>query len=760
MINVLKRDGRREPYEQNKVFRVLEWAAEGLKVSPSLVELNARLQLEDGIKTQDIQTALIQAAHNQISVRTPEYDVMAGRLAMFDLYKEVFGGYTFPNLFDFVQDMLDLGLYDEEIVGAYSMEEWKEMSTWLDHNRDLNTAYAGVTQLIGKYLLKTRDVLTGKTKIHETPQFAFIMIAAAGYHRYTEDRMLWVRRMYEALSTSKISLPTPVMVGLRGNMKQFSSCVVIDAGDSLETMGAASSIVLKYISQRAGIGINLSAIRAVGSSIRGSEVMHTGVTPFARFFQSAVKSCSQGGVRGGSATATFLGWHMEFQDLVVLKNNRGVQDNRVRHLDYNVLVNRLFYERLIAGGNITLFSPSEVPGLYDAFFEDQEEFTRLYQLYEADPAIRKVTMTAADWWAALSSERASTGRIYLQNIDHTNSHSAFNPAYAPIRQSNLCMEIALPTSPVSNILADDGEVALCTLSAFNVGKITEAEIPELAELLVRFLNELLDYQSYPVIAAQQATMRRRPLGVGVINLAYWAAKHGYRYTDGTMLKPLHRLFERLQFSLLTASNKLAQEQGACPAFDETSYAQGLLPIDTYKAEVDELVAPEYHCDWEGLREAIAQYGLRNSTLMALMPSETSSQVSNATNGIEPPRSLVTIKQSKTSTTRQAVPELEKLKDAYETAWTPGMTRGCINNAAVIQKFADQTISLNTYYDPKHFGGAVPQATVIQDLFHGYRLGIKTWYYHNTQDGSDEATVDLHTAIEQEDDGCESGACKI
>tara|TARA_B100001094_G_scaffold303532_1_gene331723 strand:- start:2112 stop:3755 length:1644 start_codon:yes stop_codon:yes gene_type:complete len=547
------------------------------------------------------------------------------------------------------------------------------------------------------------------------------------------------------------------MSGIRTPTRQFSSCVLIECDDSLDSINATASSIVKYVSQRAGIGINAGRIRALGSHIRDGEAFHTGCIPFYKYFQTAVKSCSQGGVRGGAATLFYPLWHLESEALLVLKNNRGVEENRVRHLDYGVQLNKTMYQRLIQGGHITLFSPSDTPGLYDAFFEDQDEFERLYTLYEQDESIRKKTIKAADLFSLMMQERASTGRIYIQNVDHCNTHSAFNCKVAPVRQSNLCMEITLPTKPLNHINDPEGEISLCTLSAINLGALDSLEeMNDLADLAVRALDNLLDYQDYPMAAAKNGTDARRSLGVGVINLAYYIAKNGMKYSDGSANALVHRTFEALQYTLLRASNKLAQEKGACAGFHETNYAEGLLPVDTYKKDIDTICDEPLHLDWDQLRQDILKYGLRNSTLSSLMPSETSSQMSNATNGIEPPRGLVSVKASKDGILKQVVPDIENLKHKYEKLWDMPNNTGYLQLVGIMQKFVDQAISTNTSYDPQQFSDAkVPMQVLLKDLLMAYKLGVKTLYYHNTRDGASEA----HD-VEQEDDGCAGGACKI
>lgn len=753
-LQVTKRDGRLEPIDLDKIHRVVTWAANGLNhVSVSQVELKSHIQFYDGIRTDDIHETIIKAAADLISAETPDYQYLAARLAIFHLRKIAYGDYTPPHLFDHVEKLTAAGKYDRHILADYSREEFEELNNYIDHDRDMSFSYAAVKQLEGKYLVQNR--VTGQ--IYETPQFLYILVAMCLFSKYPkETRLGYVKRFYDAVSTFKVSLPTPIMSGVRTPTRQFSSCVLIECDDSLDSINATTSAIVKYVSQRAGIGINAGRIRGLGSEIRGGEAQHTGCIPFFKMFQAAVKSCSQGGVRGGAATLFYPMWHWEVENLLVLKNNRGVEDNRVRHLDYGVQINRLLYTRLIKGGNITLFSPNEVPGLYDAFFADQDEFERLYTQYEQDPNIRKRSIAATELFSSLMQERAGTGRIYIQNVDHCNTHSPFDPSVAPVRQSNLCLEIALPTKPLNDINDENGEIALCTLSAFNLGAIEHLdEFEELADLTVRALDALLDYQDYPVKAAYHATMNRRTLGIGVINYAYYLAKNGTRYSDDSAIGLTHRTFEAMQYYLLKASVNLAKEYGACPLFHETTYAQGKLPIDTYKKDLDGICTEPLHYDWEALRSDIVKHGLRNSTLTALMPSETSSQIANATNGIEPPRGLVSVKASKDGILKQVVPEFENLKGAYETLWQMPGNDGYLKLVGVMQKFVDQAISANTSYDPAKFeGNKVSMKQMLKDLLTAYKYGVKTLYYHNTRDGADDTQTDL------KDDGCAGGACKI
>lgn len=749
-MKVTKRDGRKEAVDLDKIHRVLEWAVEGLEnVSVSQIEMKSSIQLFDGMSTEDIHETLVKTAADLISESNPNYQYVAARLAIFDIRKEAYGRFTPPSLYSHIVKLTEKGLYDKHILEDYSKEQIEEIEGFIDHNRDLNFAYAAVQQLQGKYLVQNR--VTGK--VYESPQMLNMLVAMCLFSRYKENRLDYVTRFYDAISEFRVSLPTPIMSGVRTPTRQFSSCVVIESDDTLDSINATASSIVNYVSRRAGIGINAGRIRALGSEIRGGEAQHTGVIPFLKYFQAAVKSCSQGGVRGGAATVFYPLWHLEAESLLVLKNNRGVEDNRVRHMDYGVQINKLLYTRLIKGQDITLFSPSDVPNLYEAFFADQELFEELYVKYENDDSIRKKVIPATELFSLLLQERASTGRIYIQNVDHCNTHSPFKPEVAPIRQSNLCMEIALPTKPLNDKNDPDGEIALCTLAAINLGKIEnlDCDMKNLTDLLVRALDELIDYQDYPSLAAEGSSKKRRMLGIGVVNYAYYLAKNGVKYSDGSAKDLTHETFESMQYFLLKASNNLAKEKGACEWFNETKYSEGVLNIDTYKESLDEVCDTELMKNWEVLRGNIKKFGLRNSTLSALMPSETSSQISNATNGIEPPRGLISVKASKEGILKQVVPEIENPEVVYELLWDIPNNKGYLELVAIMQKFIDQSISANTNYDPSKFvSGRVPMKQLIQDLLVAYKLGVKTLYYHNTRDGANDA----------HEDDCESGACKI
>lgn len=761
-INVIKRDGSREPLDIEKFHKVVSFACDGIAgVSQSEIELKSHINFYDKITSKEIQETLIRAAADLISEDAPNYQIVAGRLISYDLRKEVYDSFEPIHLFQHINNVVKAGFYDPKLLEWYDESEWNQMNSWIDHSRDSDLTYAAMEQLRGKYLVKNRS--TGK--IYETPQMAFMLIAATLFNSYPKwgdkTRLSWVKDLYDSLSRFDISLPTPIMAGVRTSVRQFSSCVLIETDDSLDSISATAGAIVKYVSKRAGIGIGAGRIRALGSPINGGHATHTGVIPFYKHFQSAVRSCSQGGVRGGAATLYYPIWHYEIEDLLVLKNNKGTEDNRIRHLDYGVQFNKVFYERLLQGGEITLFSPSDVPELYEPFFTDVDKFRELYEIAERKHSIRKKKIPAIDLFSAFMQERKDTGRIYLMNVDHANDHGAFVPELAPIRQSNLCCEIDLPTKPLKQIDDPEGEISLCTLAAINWGNMKRPEdFEKPATLLVRALDALLDYQEYPVLAAEISTKNRRPLGIGIINFAYWLAKHGTNYTHPD-LPLVHKWAEAWSYYLIKASADLAKEKGACPKSDETKYSKGILPVDTYKKDVDELYLPEYKMDWEGLRTQLKEYGIRNSTLMALMPSETSSQISNATNGIEPPRALVSVKQSKDGVLKQVVPGHHHLKNKYELLWDQFSPEGYLQICAVLQKFIDQGISVNTSYNPKHYDDEkIPMSEMLKHMLTFYKYGGKQLYYFNTYDGSTDEIEDkplAAAAIDDEDD-CE--ACKI
>jgi len=760
-IKVTKRDGKSQDFDLEKVHKVLDWATKDITgVSISEIEIKSNIQLYDKIPAYDIHELLIKSAAELISENTPNYQFVAARLVNYKLRKEVYGQYEPWDLVKIVVENVSSGVYDGGIMENYTREELLDLNSYIKHDRDDTFTYAGMEQFRGKYLVQDR-----KTKqIFETPQILYMMISATLFSDYPkENRLKYVKDYYDAISQFYISLPTPIMAGVRTATRQFSSCVLIESGDSLDSINATASSIVKYISKKAGIGIGAGSIRAEGSRVGDGSIVHTGLIPFLKYFQSAVKSCSQGGVRGGAATVYLPMWHYEFEDLVVLKNNKGTEENRVRHMDYSFQLNKLMYERLLSGGNITFFDPNDVPGLYETFFNDQDKFKALYEKYEKTRSIRKKTLTALEAFSSLISERKDTGRIYIMNVDHANDHGSFDPTVAPIRMSNLCCEIDLPTSPMDSQDPDSGEVSLCTLSAINWGLInTPSEFEKYCDLSVRALDQLLDYQDYPILAAQRGTMNRRPLGIGIINLAYFLAKRGLKYDEGA-LKTVDEYAEAWSYYLIKASSDLAIEKGKIPLNDQTKYSSGTLPIDTYKSAIDNLIEHTERLPWDKLRDQLREHGIRNSTLMALMPAETSAQISNSTNGIEPPRALVSYKQSKDGVMAQVVPGYHHLKNKYDLLWDQKSPDGYLKICAVLQKYIDQGISVNTSYNPEHYeDNKIPMSEMIKDLVTAYKYGLKQLYYFNTHDGAGEYKDDLPdlklTEYEDEEEDCES--CKI
>jgi len=749
-INIVKRDGRKFPLDINKIHNVVSFACEGLSgVSMSQVEMNANIQFYDGMSTNEIQDILIRSANDLISLEAPNYQYVAARLLLYGVYKDVFGEYKHKSFIDMIKLNIERGVYDPQILDLYTEEEIDSLDKYIKLNRDENFTYAGLRQIVDKYLVQDRS----SGQIFESPQYMYMMIAATLFANYPkEDRLHYVRRYYDATSLFKINIPTPVMAGVRTPVRQFASCVLVDSDDTLNSIFSSDMAIGRYTAQRAGIGINAGRIRAINSKIRGGEVAHTGLVPFLKKFESTVRCCTQNGVRGGSATTHFPLWHYEIQDLLVLKNNKGTEDNRVRKLDYSIQLNKLMYERFLQSKDITLFSPHEVPDLYEAFFADQEKFEKLYTKYEKDPKIKKKTVPAMELFSDMLRERAETGRIYLMNVDHANTHSSFKDT---VYMSNLCQEITLPTKPLQHIDDPEGEIALCILSAINVGVLKELDdLDELCELAVRALEEIIDYQKYPVEAAEKSTKARRSLGIGYIGLAHYLARQGVKYSDKKALTRVHELTEAFQYYLLKASNTIAKERGPCDYFNRTKYSDGILPIDTYKKDLDEVCNIKLKYDWDSLRASIKEHGLRHSTLSAQMPSESSSIVSNATNGVEPPRGYLSVKKSKKGPLKQIVPQYQSLKNYYTLLWDMPGNAGYINVMAVIQKFFDQAISGNWSYNPTQYeNNEVPMSTMFKDLLTTYKLGWKTSYYQNTYDfkGEDEVELreEISTPLEQE-----------
>ena len=761
-IKVKKRNGRGiEPLNLDKMHVMVEQACEGLAgVSASQVEIQSGIQFYDGISTAEIQEILIKSASDLIDLDHPNYQYVAARLLLFSVKKSLYGRiHETPMLKDHVIKCVDKGIYDEEILTLYDDEEFNKLQDIIDHQRDYLFTYAGLRQIVDKYLVQDRS----SGALYETPQFMYLLISATIFSKYPKEvRLDYVKRYYDAISRHKINIPTPIMAGVRTPLRQYASCVLVDIDDTLDSIFTSDMAIGRYVAQRAGIGINAGRIRGINAKIRGGEVQHTGVVPFLKKFESTVRCCTQNGIRGGSATVHFPIWHQEIRDIIVLKNNKGTEDNRVRKLDYSIQISKLFYERFCENKEITLFSPHDVPGLYDSF--GTELFDELYTRYESDESIPKTTIGAQELILELLKERAETGRLYIMNIDHCNSHSSF---LDKVEMSNLCQEITLPTKPLQHIDDEHGEIALCILSAINVGKITNIDqIEELCDLSVRSLDELIDFQGYPVKAAEIATKARRSLGIGYIGLAHYLAKNGVSYGDKKAWELTHNLTEAFQYYLIKSTVNLAKEKGACKYSDRTKYANGILPIDTYKKDVDELVSNDLKYDWESLRALVLEHGVRNSTLSAQMPSESSSVVSNATNGIEPPRGYLSIKKSKKGPLKQIVPQYASLKNNYTLLWEMQDNTGYINVVAVMQKFFDQAISGNWSYNPENYdNNEVPVAVMAQDFLSTYKYGWKTSYYQNTYDiKTDEIEESpqlenlVSNILSSEEEDCES--CKL
>ena len=738
-ISVVKRNGRgKESLNIEKIHQMVEYACEDItQVSASSVEMNSGLQFYDGISTNEIQQILIKSANDLITLENPNYQYVAARLLLYSLRKQLFHKmWDHPHIFQHVQNGIDKGVYDKEILNWYDKKDFDRMENWLNHERDYTFTYAGLRQVIDKYLVQDRS--TGQ--IYETPQFMYMMISATLFSQYPKNkRMSYVKKYYDAISRFKINIPTPVMAGVRTPIRQYASCVLVDVDDTLPSIFSSDMAIGKYVAQRAGIGINAGRIRGINSRIRGGEVQHTGVIPFLKKFEATVKCCTQNGVRGGSATVHFPIWHKEIEDIIVLKNNKGSEDNRVRKLDYSIQLSKLFYERFINDEEITLFSPHEVPELYEAW--GTKEFDEIYKTAERKTSVWKHKVKAQDLFMSILKERAETGRIYIMNIDHCNTHSSFKDK---IYMSNLCQEITLPTDPISHI-DGKGEIALCILSAINVGLLKDLdELESLCDLAVRSLDEVIDHQGYPVRAAEISTRNRRSLGIGYIGLAHYLATLGLGYETKTAWKEVDKLSEAFQYYLLKASNELAKEKGKCESFSKTKYSDGILPIDTYKKEVDEIVSRKLSYKWEDLRKDIKEFGLRHSTLTAQMPSESSSVVCNATNGIEPPRDYISVKKSKKGTLKQVVPDYKKLKNNYTLLWDMKSNEGYINIVAVMQKYFDQSISGNWSYNPENYDeGEIPLSIMAEDLLTTYKLGWKTSYYQNTYDSKRDIEEPVH-----------------
>jgi len=750
-IQVIKRSKEKVSFDIGKINKIVKWANDGIKdVSLSDIEINAKLNIRDGITTEEIHQVLIESAANLITIDTPNYQYVAARLLTYQLRKNVWGGKNPPKLIDIIKKNINLGVYTSEILDLYSEQELNKIDELIDHERDFIFTYAGIKQLIDKYLVQNR-----KTKeIYETPQFAYILIAAISFANYPKDKRIdYVKRAYNYFSKHKINLPTPIMAGVRTPLKSFASCLLTGVADSMESILANVSIIGHATAKRYGIGFNFSHIRAMGAPIRNGDVIHTGKIPFLKIFESTVKSCHQNGIRGGSATTTVFIFDYEIEDIVVLKNNAGTEENRVRKLDYSIGLSKLFYQRWLNNEKITLFSSHECPDLFESFGTDK--FDELYQKYENDKSIKfKRTISARNLFDLITKERIETGRIYIINVDNVNSHSGWLDT---VQMSNLCQEVTQPVIPARSLHDEDAEIGICILAAINWLEISsDSEFEKVCDITVRMLDEIIDYQEYFCPAAKNFATKRRSLGVGITNLAALLAKHNLKYEDSETPNFVSEMMEKQQYFLLKSSLELAKEKGRCEKFERTTYSQGLLPIDHYKKDkLDSIVTSPLKMDWEQLRKDILQYGLRHSTLTAHMPCESSSVIQNSTNGIEPIRSLITYKKSKASTVPVIAPSANQWKSRYTIAFDMKDNTGYLNVCAAIQKFTDMAMSINMYYDYSHYPNKmIPHSKVIKEMMYHYSLGGKTIYYTNTNDNDKEQLMD------KESDSCSSGACSI
>ncbi len=740
-LKVKKRNGKLEDFSPEKLNEVVVWACEGLEANPSDIVMNANLQLYSGIKTSKIHEVLINSSANLINIKNSDYQWSTSRLLSFFTRKQLFGIFKdedMPSIEEVFQTNVKLSFYDSKIIKKWNEEELEVIESIIDHSNDSLLTYASYKKMLDSYVVKNR--VTGYA--YETPQYSFIVIAMT-----LENTVDGVRNLYTSLVNKSISFPTPIMAGVRTNSKQYASCVLIDSGDDLESIYASAHAIGRFVSRKAGIGLNFSRWRALGSSIRNGEVFHTGVIPFLKLMQSAVKSCSQGGVRDGSATTNFPIWHPEISDLLVLKNNKGTDDNRVKNLDYCVQLTGFFLKRMLKNEKISLFSTSDAPKLVDLW--GLPEFDELYLKYEADKKIKRTEIDGQELLLSIATERLNTGRLYISFIDNVNSTNQFK---SRINMTNLCCEISLPTSPIIDVNSDEGEIALCNLGGLNLGNLKGSDTFYLMEKplkdIVRALDTVIDIQEYPVKAAEKQ-LKRRSIGVGVTNFAYWMAKNNFTYDDDNALPLIDELFEHFQFYLIKASMELAKERGACEWFGETKYSEGVMPFDNINEEAKKLVNRPLTLDWEWLRKEVMAHGMRNSVLSAQMPVESSSMVTNSTNGLEAPRELVTVKTNKSgASTVMVVPDGKKLASKYTLSWDI-TSNSCINKiTSVVQKWLDQAISVNHYYNPTLFeGNQIPAKVIIKDIVEFYKLGGKNLYYANTLD-----------AIEVEIDDCES--CKL
>lgn len=750
-LYIVKRDGTKELLDINKLHKVVEKACLGVSnVSASEVEIASQIKFFDGMKSSEIQQTLIKAATELITEDTPNYQYVAGNLLNFHLRKEVYGQKEPPALLEQIERGVKDKMYTSELLEWYTKEEIDKIDMFVDHSKDFEMTGAAIQQFYDKYLVRNRYT----KKFYETPQFSYILIAMVGFHSYKDkDRLKAIKEFYELISSGTISLPTPILAKLRTPTKQFSSCVLIESGDSIESITAAGTAIVKYVANSAGIGICASAIRSRGSAVKNGEATSTGMIPFLKKFAGDVKSVSQGGIRNASATINYLIWHHEIEDLLVLKNNKGTEETRIRNMDYCVSINGLFYERYIKDEDMTLFSPHEVPDLYEAFYGDPVKFKELYEKYEKSTKIKKTKVSTRKILNSLLVERKETGRIYILNVDNANINGPFKSEVAPIKMTNLCVEINLPTVPMGS---PESTIALCTLAAINFGKINNPEdFQKPCKYAIRFLDNILSYQSYLVPESERHTRFYRPLGVGVTNIAYWFAKNGLSYTgDQKTLDMVDEYMEAFQYYLVRASCDLAKELGPCEKYQNTRYSEGLTSVDWYKKTVDQLVVPTLRMDWKSLKEDLKQYGIRNATVSALMPAESSSAAINSTNGIEPIRSLVTKKKSKEGILIQVAPGISRLKNKYDLLWDLKSPEGYIKIASIMQKYVDQSISSNTTYSPRFYeNNEVPMSVMMKDILTAYKYGLKSLYYLNTSPLEEDAN-------QKEESGCSGGGCTL
>jgi ribonucleoside-diphosphate reductase alpha chain len=736
-INVIKRDGTSVPLDISKIQRQVSYGCRGIdNVSPSMIEIKAQIELHDGMSTKTIDELLLKAMVNLIDetenpdINNVNYQYVAGRQKVSMLRKEVYGQYEPPKLYDIVKTNVQADMYTRELLEWYTEDEWNIIDLFLDHSKDENYTYAAIAQLAEKYLVQNRA--TGQ--IYETPQVRYAIAAATAFHNEPkETRLKYVKDYYECASDGHFTLATPVLAGLGTKTKQFSSCVLISADDTLDSIFAAGEMMAKYASKRAGIGLEIGRLRPLGAPIRNGEIKHTGMIPFLKKWFGDLRSCSQGGVRNASCTVTFPIWHYQFEDLIVLKNNQGTEETRVRQMDYSVVVNKMFWNRYKNQENITLFDPHEVPDLYEAFYRDTEEFETLYKHYEHKRGIKKKVLPAVEIFKnGILKERTDTGRIYLVFIDNVINQGPFNTKTDPIYQSNLCQEILLPTKPFQRIEDEAGRIALCTLGSQNWGAFSKPqEMRKSARVLVRSLSNLLSYQDFLSVQSKLANLDFEPLGVGVTNLAYWHAKRGFKYGEPVALAEVKRWMEHQAYYLIEASVELAKERGACKKSADTFYGQGIFPWERRAEGVNELTdfSPSPNLDWEHLRQNLLKYGIRNATLMAVAPVESSSVVLNSTNGIEMPMELISVKESKAGSFVQVVPEYKRLKNRYQLMWDQKDCIDYLKTSAVLAAYIDQSLSTNTFYNPAFFDkGKVPGTLVAKNLMLAYKWGIKTIYY--------------------------------